>query len=157
MRRRFLTVFSVRVTKHAPFAMTTLLSNENARRRRFARAIAILFLIYTGFDLASPELCKGDALGDSGGKPVIVTTRRDANEIIEVSNTIEQSTSQDHNQTPEQPTSGEDCFCCCTHIIPGTITVSLESADATALSSILEHLSILSPTLPSEFHPPRFA
>ena len=139
------------------FAMTTLLSNENARRRRFARAIAILFLIYTGFDLASPELCKGEALGDSGGKPVIVTTRRDANHIIETSNTIEQSSSQDHNQTPEQPTSGEDCFCCCTHIIPGTITVSLESADATALSSILEHLSILSPTLPSEFHPPRFA
>ena len=139
------------------FAMTTLLSNENARRRRFARAVAILFLIYTGFDLASPELCKGEALGDSGGKPVIVTTRRDANHIIKTSNTVEQPTSQDHNQTPEQPTSGEDCFCCCTHIIPGTITVSLESADATALSSILEHLSILSPTLPSEFHPPRFA
>ena len=137
------------------FAMMTLLSNENARRRRFARAIAILFLIYTGCDLASPELCKGDALGDGGGKPVIVTTWRDANEIIEVSNTIEQSTSQ--NQIPEQPANDEDCFCCCTHVIPGTITVSLESADATAPSSILEHLSILSPTLPSEFHPPRFA
>lgn len=139
------------------FAMTTLLSNENARRRRFARAITLLFLIYTGFDLASPELCKGDALGDSGGKPVIVTTRRDANEIIEVSNTIEQSTSQHQNQIPEQPANDEDCFCCCTHVIPGTITVSLESADATALSNILEQLSILSPTLPSEFHPPRFA
>jgi hypothetical protein len=139
------------------FAMTTLLSNDNAKRRRLARAIAILFLIYTGFDLASPELCKGDALGDSGRKPVIVTTRRDANEIIEVSNTIEQSTSQHQNQIPEQPTSDEDCFCCCTHIIPGTITVSLESSDATAPSSILEHLSFLSPTLPSEFHPPRFA
>jgi len=139
------------------FAMTTLLSNENARRRRFARAITLLFLIYTGFDLASPELCKGDALGDSGGKPVIVTTRRDANEIIEVSNTIEQSTSQHQNQVPEQPANDEDCFCCCTHVIPGTITVSLESADATALSNILEQLSILSPTLPSEFHPPRFA
>lgn len=139
------------------FAMTTLLSNENARRRRFARAITLLFLIYTGVDLASPELCKGDALGDSGGKPVIVTTRRDANEIIEVSNTIEQSTSQHQNQVPEQPANDEDCFCCCTHVIPGTITVSLESSDATAPSSILEQLSILSPTLPSEFHPPRFA
>lgn len=139
------------------FAMTTLLSNENARRRRFARAITLLFLIYTGVDLASPELCKGDALGDSGGKPVIVTTRRDANEIIEVSNTIEQSTSQHQNQIPEQPANDEDCFCCCTHVIPGTITVSLESSDATAPSSILEQLSILSPTLPSEFHPPRFA
>ena len=139
------------------FAMTTLLSNKNAWRRRFARAIAILFLIYTGFDLASPELCKGDALGDSGGKPVIVTTRRDTNEIIEVSNTIEQPVSQEQNQIPEQPANDEDCFCCCTHVIPGTITVSLESADATAPGSILKHLSILSPTLPSEFHPPRFA
>ena len=136
--------------------MTTLLSNENAKGRRLARAIAILFLIYTGFDLASPELCKGDALGDGGGKPLVVTTRRDANQIIEVSNTIESST-QDQNQIPEQPANDEDCFCCCTHVIPGTITVSLESADATAPSSILEHLSILSPTLPSEFHPPRFA
>jgi hypothetical protein len=139
------------------FAMTTFLSNEKTRRRRFARAIAILFLIYTGFDLASPELCKGDALGDSSGKPVMVTTRRDANEIIEVSNSIEQSTRQDQNQFPEQPANDEDCFCCCTHVIPGTITVSLESADAAAPSRILDHLSILSPTLPSEFHPPRFA
>ena len=152
---RFLTVFSVRVTSHAPFTMTTLLSNNNAWRRRFARAIAILFLIYTGFDLASPELCKGDALGDGGGKPVIVATR-DAKQIIETSNAIERSTSPDQNQIPEQPASDEDCFCCCTHVIPGTITVSLEAADTTALSSIPEHLSIPSPPLPSEFRPPRF-
>jgi len=137
--------------------MTTLLSNENARRRRFTRAIAILFLIYTGFDLASPELCKGDALGDGGGKPVIVATRADAKQINETSNAIKPSTNQDQNEIPEQPDIDEDCFCCCTHVIPGIITVSLESADATALSGILEHLSILTPTLPSEFHPPRFA
>jgi hypothetical protein len=126
-------------------------------RRRLGRAIAILFLIYTGFDLASPELCKGDALGDGGGKPVIVTTRGKANQIIEKSNVIEPSTSQHQNQIPEEPAGDEDCFCCCAHVIPGTITVSLEAADTTALSSIIEHLSIPSPPLSPEFHPPRFA
>ena len=136
--------------------MTTLLSNENAKRRRVARAIAILFLIYTGIDLASPELCKGDAPGDIGGMPVIVATRGNAKQVIETNIAMEPSTSRKQNQIPEQPASDEDCFCCCTHVIPGTITVSMEAADTTALSSIIEHLSIPSPPLPSEFHPPRF-
>jgi len=87
--------------------MTTLLSNENAKRRRLVRAIAILFLIYAGFDLASPQLCKDDALGDVAGKPVIVASQSDAKHIIETNDAIEPSTSQHQNQVPEPPDNDE--------------------------------------------------
>ena len=57
--------------------MNTLLANNSTKRRRLARGIALLFLLYTAIDLTSPELCKGDTIGDSWGIERSVTLAGD--------------------------------------------------------------------------------
>src|SRR5262245_4121150 len=90
---QILTVFarSCYKTSHIS-AMITLLSSNIRRRPSMARAIALLFLIYTGFDLASPELCKGEMLGDSAGKNRFAMGILNAKDKIETTISVEPST-----------------------------------------------------------------
>jgi hypothetical protein len=135
--------------------MKTLLSGKLVTRRRVARAVAMLFLIYTALDITAPEFCKGEVLGDGGGRAAVLTSLQTASEALATAFTVGPAGKQPQNRLPEESSNDEDCFCCCTHILPGTITVSLETSDASFPGSTLEHLSTASPTLPSQFHPPR--
>lgn len=136
--------------------MKTLLSGKLVTRRRLTRAVAMLFLIYTALDITAPEFCKGDVLGDGGGRAVI-TSPPTASETLATAFTVGPADKQQQNRLPEESSNDEDCFCCCTHVLPATITISLETSDATLPGSTLGDLSTPSPTLPSQFHPPRFA
>jgi hypothetical protein len=140
------------------YAMKLSLKNRTVRtRRRLARGIVMLFLIYTGLDLASPQLCKGDALGDAGGRETIAATFCDGDENIPAQASINKSSGEQQDQPSEEPCNDEDCFCCCAHILPGTITVSLETSDAITPATFSGSLSTPTPSLASEFHPPRIA
>jgi hypothetical protein len=61
------------------------------------------------------------------------------------------------DQPAEQPSQDYDCFCCCAHALPGAIGASIVTFDLRTPSFILEHASVLSPSLRGTFHPPRFA
>ena len=134
----------------------TLLSKKLRKQSRLARAVALLFLVYTGIDLACPELCNGDALGDSK-RVAIVLSVPSVNESATTLTSVQAEYGKTQRQIPEQPCCDEDCLCCCAHIVPVAITVSLEASDKVTASSMVEPQATPAPALPSEFHPPRFA
>lgn len=47
------------------YAMSSVSNRRSGPKRRLIRGIALLFLIYTAMDIASPDLCNGEMLGDS--------------------------------------------------------------------------------------------
>lgn len=126
-----------------------------SRRQKLFRAVAILFLLYTGADLLAPQVC-----AEERGLTTI-----EANDVKAsspdlasyVSSLVSDVSNREHNQVPDQQQRDEDCFCCCAHIIPGSVFHG---------SSISEIISISLPTkqaliplqLPKAyFHPPRLA
>jgi hypothetical protein len=125
------------------------------RNCQFVRVIALLFLAYTAIDIACPELCRGErtTLADEFGVAATLSeAQQDSAGRISTAVTNKQD-----NETPTEPCSDEDCFCCCAHIVPAPITVSIGSSESASLESAERYLTILTPALPSEFHPPRFA
>ncbi len=74
--------------------MKTLLSGKLVTRRRIARAVAMLFLIYTALDITAPEFCKGDVLGDGGGRAAVITSPPTAREALATAFTGGPSTGQ---------------------------------------------------------------
>ena len=125
------------------------------RRQKLFRAIAILFLLYTGADLLAPQICAEErGLTTIEANDLLATTLDSASYV---SNWGSERPKKEHNQLPDQEQRDEDCFCCCAHVIPGSIFHG---------SSISEIVSISLPTkqaliplqLPKAyFHPPRFA
>ena len=122
------------------------------RRQKIFRAIAILFLLYTGADLLAPQIC-----AEERGLTTIESNDLQATTPNHVSSFSSEIAKKEHNQLPDQPQRDEDCFCCCAHVIPGSVFHG---------SSISEIVSISLPTkqaliplqLPKAyFHPPRFA
>ncbi len=120
------------------------------------RGLAIFFLIFTGVDLAFPQFCNEEA-----GIP-FVESRAEVRQTIrssEASATATAITSPD-TSSPEQQspeTHDEHCFCCCAHILPSPIILSVAVSDLSSPASTLEKASVKSPSLRGTFHPPRFA
>lgn len=129
--------------------------SPTSRRQKLFRVIAILFLLYTGADLLVPQVCAEErGLTTIEANEVKATTPDLASSVSSVAS--DRSTRK-HNQVPDQQQRDEDCFCCCAHIIPGTVFHG---------SSISEIVSLSLPTKPAliplqlakaYFHPPRFA
>ena len=137
--------------------MSSVSSTRSGPRRRLIRGIALLFLVYTAMDIASPDLCNGEMLGDSRqGLVAVGNPQRTSNARSSVAR-IEASDHQRTNDPPEQPHDDDDCFCCCSHVLSGTVTAAIAVTDMRSHVTRLEYLSVLSPPLARAFHPPRFA
>ena len=135
-----------------------LKSYENLMRlRRLRRGIAILMVAFAVFDMAVidiffPQLCVEEQTSQSINSPGDATdksTERTADNLMAVSNHDSQPDQDSH-----QSSTDEDCFCCCSHIIPGrhvnvaTLNFPPQPGD-TALPAI--------PSAPPHgtYHPPR--
>jgi hypothetical protein len=138
--------------------MSSVSNTSSSRKRRLIRGIALLFLVYTAMDIASPELCRGETLGDSGQESIPVGAPRLIDELSATISCIEASDSQRTNEPSEQPSGDDDCcFCCCSHVLPGTVIANPAVTDLRSSVTVLQYLSVSSPPLAPEFHPPRFA
>jgi hypothetical protein len=135
-----------------------LKSCENLMRlRRLRRGIAIFLVAFAFFDMAVvdmffPQRCGDEQTSQSINSPADATdksTRKIAEDLLVVSNRDSQPDQDSH-----QSSADEDCFCCCSHIIPGqhinvaTLNFPPHPGDAAL------------PMLPSApphgaFHPPR--
>ncbi len=126
------------------------------RKGRLVRVIALLFLFHAGVDLLFPQLCSEErvnlavnqslpaskeTINDETSAPVAVTLPGDSQE----------------GQPPDQQPRGEDCFCCCTHVMASHGFVDLESAELKLPTSPPKDISILSAPPNNPYHPPRFA
>ncbi|HWW77897.1 MAG TPA: hypothetical protein VNZ44_21010 [Pyrinomonadaceae bacterium] len=128
------------------------------RHGRLFRAVALFFLLYTGADIALPQyFCAGEAGGLPDVAVASIVFAADAHTTTDggaaVSNTKDPRPEQPDREAPHD----EDCFCCCAHVlaVPGmkvVVTAELRSFPASH-----GERSVLSPPLPLQYHPPRFA
>lgn len=123
-------------------------------RQYLRRGIVLAFFFMTMTDLASPQNCGEDVWGllkaASSQVPIQVSTDF-GSETSFISADIQKSSS-DSDSAPAE----DDCFCCCSHILPGAIFHADEHSFAPRVS---EPTLIALPTAPpqSAFHPPRLS
>lgn len=106
---------------------------------RFARFIVILFLAYAGVDIANPQLCNDDFAPSS---------------VLLASNTDTRADEPAPEQ-PSEPHGEDDCFCCCTHVLPGVTTHPNGASDAVSQEVTVTTQSVTSAHLMALYHPPR--
>lgn len=144
-------MISPRVTNVPGF---TWLMNSSRKKRSFmttrmVRAIAVLFLFYTAVEITVPQFCS-----EASGVLSISEAAR-ASMILSVL-----SPAADNNQKElpsEQPSSDEDCFCCCAHVVPGRAIAAIAITDLMPSFTVQRKIDLPSPPLQSPYHPPRFA
>lgn len=119
---------------------------------RFARFIVILFLAYAGVDIANPQLCNDEFAPASVAQALAADTRAEESSTqISISNPKENR----QREQPSAPHSDEDCFCCCTHVLPGLTTHPNGASDVVSQGLILTPQSVTSAHLMALYHPPR--
>lgn len=116
---------------------------------RFARVIVILFLTYAAVDIANPQLCS-----DEFASPTVLLASNIA-EDRPTSYSVVNSEDTKQREEPSAPHSEDDCFCCCTHVLPGLTTHPNGASDATSQGLALTSQSVTSAHLMALYHPPR--
>jgi hypothetical protein len=159
--------------------MTPDLTLNSIRNRhgRVVRAVAVLFLLYTGGDIFLPQyFCRGEEIGglplsasvvtdEKSAEPRRASTDRDStdsNLALTEKNSADSALSVSSNpsrpdQHHEQAPHTEDCFCCCAHVLPGFGISGIFNNESSHSVSISELHSLPSPPLPNTYRPPRFA
>jgi hypothetical protein len=137
--------------------MSSVSNTRSSRNRRLIRGIALLFLIYTAMDIAAPDLCRGETLGDGRLGLIAITSPPLTWDANPSGARIAASDKQRPNEPSEEPADDDDCFCCCSHVLPGTVTALVAVSDLRSPVAFVEYSSVPSPPLAPEFHPPRFA
>lgn len=131
------------------------MASYRIRRRvmteRVVRVIAILFLVYTGADLTVPEFCREEM-----GIPKFVSSSSSTDTGIGEAYATDTSESRQQDLPSEPTHSDEDCFCCCTHVLPGHAPAPVGIAELGSLFAGLNTLDVASPPLQGPYHPPRF-
>jgi len=117
-------------------------------KQSLLRAIALLFLFYTGIDLALTDYHRNESL-DLSRATISADSREDKL-------AISPSTPKDHSNDREAPRD-EDCFCCCAHVLPSPVFVDSDNAELTELHTAPIRATL--PTAPSNslYRPPRSA
>ena len=119
---------------------------------RFARFIVILFLAYAGVDIANPQLCN-----DGFAPPQVLLAANVETPAGEISTgvSIGDSEETEQREQPSAPHSEDDCFCCCTHVLPGATTHPNGASDAISQGLTLTPQSVTSAHLMALYRPPR--
>ena len=113
------------------------------------KGVTAFFLLWTLADLSVPGLCQSD---DDGSRDTQVLSQVDSASQVRPSGTqLRMASNSGQKSAPSTP---EDCFCCCAHIVatPHFCVASIQrSAFAEALYDFNQ---VAVPTLPL-YHPPR--
>lgn len=119
---------------------------------RFARFIVILFLAYAAVDIANPQLCNDEFAPSS-----VLLASSFERRAEEAATTISTGNSEENGQRehPSAPHSEDDCFCCCTHVLPGLTTHPNGASDVVSPGLMLTPQSVTSAHLMALYHPPR--
>src|SRR5262249_24262054 len=120
-------------------------------QRPLLRGIAILFLFYTGVDIAFTDYHRNESLDLSS-----VVTIADAND-----DTLAIAASQSNpaglpSRDSEAPRD-EDCFCCCAHVLPSPVFTDSSNATLSQLRTLPRRTTLPTAPIHSLYHPPRSA
>ena len=127
------------------------------------RGMAILLLAFAFFDLAvidiiAPQICNDEFSTIAVSAPAQNASGEfDLNGTVEAAIGAQSSLPQQESHSESSPAStDEDCFCCCSHILPGFSfdCITLNTMPRVAIALIA---SLPSPPPQDTFHPPRQA
>lgn len=123
---------------------------------RLVRAVAVLFLLHTGADLVFPQLCNEEPVGISMNQSLRATDDG-SGDYQSAPASLPATNESGENPRREESPREEDCFCCCTHVMPSSLFVDTSVVDANLGKSFQPHVSIISAPLNTPDRPPRFA
>jgi hypothetical protein len=156
-----LTLYRVCGTVPASYFMQSRSMPDLMRLRRLRRGTAVLLLAIAFFDLAvidmiDPQLCNDGLATVAGAAPAQNAAEMlDQNAPAEVAIRRQGSLPQQDSHSDSSPASTEeDCFCCCSHILPG-YSVSQVTLNIMPRVDIPLIASLPSPPPQDTFHPPR--
>ena len=116
----------------------------------------MLFLFHAGVDLAFPELCNDEALEAGLTQSLAFPSPAHSNEGSPAVAVTASSESKDEQRSDPQHRD-EDCFCCCTHVMPSPLFVAPGDAESGLIASRHQNTSIPAAPPNNPYHPPRFA
>jgi hypothetical protein len=122
---------------------------------RLYRGIAIFFLIFafvdlTIIDLAFPQLCE-DTRGTISTSLNALNSPYFDSDVIALAST---GGGDERDQHTDPGCREEDCFCCCSHIVPG-VPADIAALGLKTLAPVATINSLPSPPPQRTYHPPR--
>lgn len=111
-------------------------------------AVAILLLSIPVTDWLTPGLCPEDLQGI----PMLAAVKQSCSSWDATSTTLAQQQQQPHQS---DPLLGDECFCCCRHVVPQLIFLSPDQTTSLRMA-LGADAGIVSPTDDPPYHPPRF-
>ena len=127
------------------------------------RGMAVLLLAIAFFDLAvidiiAPQICNDGVPAIAGATPTQNDAEKfDQDALVEVAIGVRNSfPQQDSHSEPSPDSTEEDCFCCCSHVMP-CFSVDYVTPNTTPRVGIDLIASVPAPPPQDAFHPPRLA
>jgi hypothetical protein len=124
-----------------------------ASKPRIVRGLAVLFLLFTLIDIASPPTCCENAELLSA---VRENYSRSVGQARDQDKTIPISSQSRSEQSPDKSCCDEDCCLFCAHMLPVKELGAELVLDLNSPSVVFTVASIPSPSLDTAYHPPRF-
>jgi hypothetical protein len=127
------------------------------RKGRLLPVVVVLLLLHAAVDLAFPELCTEEPYGAGLTQILELSVRTNSNDKSRsaVAETSRESKEEPRPGPDSQPRD-EDCFCCCTHVMPSPLFVAPEDANPGLLANQFRNATIPAPPPNNPYHPPRF-
>ncbi len=116
---------------------------------RLFRGIAILFLLYTAAELTAPQYCaEALSLAQNSERSVLSND-------VDLTGVSGGSHSEKEEPSKRRSSGDEDCFCCCAHVLPGTV-MALDALPEPKTTLVeVNKIGLPSPPLQSPYHPPK--
>lgn len=138
--------------------MPNLMNTRRLRHRMVILLLAFAFFDLAVIDIIAPQLCNDGFSTMAGAAPAQNAFEEfDQNATVDAALGARSSSPQQDSHSDSSPASTEeDCFCCCSHILPG---FSFEYVTLNTMPRIDIALIASLPTPPPQntFHPPRSA
>ncbi len=123
------------------------------KKSYISQGLAIFFFFFTVADLVNPHLC-GEEMG-LVSLPASLDRSLAPDQMIAIAPT--ETSADSHREEPPTPTQNEeDCFCCCSHILPSqSFTVESVGREPLGTDPFMSAL----PAGPTQhhYHPPRLS
>jgi len=123
------------------------------QKGRLLRLVAMLFLAHAGVDLLFPQLCSEEGFRAGVNTPLAVSYTKSNKDSPAVS-AFDSNESREEQRSDQEPRD-EDCFCCCSHVVPSPVFGNPNNAELHLPSITEQNVSILSAPLKNPYHPPR--
>ena len=119
------------------------------KRSVWHKGLAAFLLLWALADLSVPGLCKSDNDRSPDAQPIVASVKASQAGSQDVVRKAVPGSGQQGTSTFD-----EDCFCCCSHIVPSA-HFQLPAITASVPGLTVYHFEQVTASAPALYHPPR--